>query len=90
MEISPLAGKPADRSILINVPRLVTAYYTGRPDPSNGWFAARPSGTENIYKIYAESFKDENHLAAIVEEAQEIVTDALRSPDAALHEQEVH
>src|SRR5205809_7422116 len=34
MAVSPLAGKPADPSILINVPRLVTAYYTGRPDPS--------------------------------------------------------
>jgi len=55
----------------------------------NGWFAARPSGTENIYKIYAESFKDPSHLAAIVQEAQEIVTDALRSPDLALQEQEV-
>ena len=55
----------------------------------NGWFAARPSGTENIYKIYAESFKDQSHLAAIVQEAQEIVTDALRSPDLALQEQEV-
>jgi phosphoglucomutase len=54
-----------------------------------GWFAARPSGTENIYKIYAESVRDESHLAAIVEEAQEIVTDALRSPDPALQEQEV-
>ena len=55
----------------------------------NGWFAARPSGTENIYKIYAESFKDQSHLAAIVHEAQEIVTDALKSPDSALQEQEV-
>jgi phosphoglucomutase len=55
----------------------------------SGWFAARPSGTENIYKIYAESFKDESHLAAIVQEAQEIVSDALRSPDSALQEQEV-
>jgi phosphoglucomutase len=55
----------------------------------SGWFAARPSGTENIYKIYAESFKDQNHLAAIVQEAQEIVTDALRSPDSALQEQQV-
>jgi phosphoglucomutase len=43
----------------------------------NGWFAARPSGTENIYKIYAESFRDERHLNAIVSEAQEIVTAAL-------------
>jgi phosphoglucomutase len=55
----------------------------------SGWFAARPSGTENIYKIYAESFKDQSHLAAIVQEAQEIVTDALGSPASALQEQEV-
>ncbi|HZD50145.1 MAG TPA: phosphoglucomutase, alpha-D-glucose phosphate-specific, partial [Silvibacterium sp.] len=47
----------------------------------NGWFAARPSGTENIYKIYAESFKDQSHLAAIVNEAQEIVNEALKSSD---------
>src|SRR5437660_7484533 len=44
---------------------------------ANGWFAARPSGTENIYKIYAESFRDVAHLDAIVREAQRIVTDAL-------------
>jgi phosphoglucomutase len=43
----------------------------------NGWFAARPSGTENIYKIYAESFKDEAHLKTIVTEAQEIVNQSL-------------
>ncbi|MGA2440381.1 MAG: phosphoglucomutase (alpha-D-glucose-1,6-bisphosphate-dependent) [Tepidisphaeraceae bacterium] len=43
----------------------------------SGWFAARPSGTENIYKIYAESFHDEQHLQAIVNEAQEIVNNAL-------------
>ncbi|HEX3447502.1 MAG TPA: phosphoglucomutase (alpha-D-glucose-1,6-bisphosphate-dependent) [Isosphaeraceae bacterium] len=43
----------------------------------SGWFAARPSGTENIYKIYAESFRDQNHLDAIVAAAQQIVTDAL-------------
>jgi phosphoglucomutase len=39
----------------------------------SGWFAARPSGTENIYKVYAESFKDEGHLRAILGEAQAIV-----------------
>ena len=44
-----------------------------------GWFAARPSGTEDIYKIYAESFKDQTHLDAIVSEAQEIVNAALKS-----------
>ena len=47
---------------------------------ANGWFAARPSGTEDIYKIYAESFRDETHLAAIVDEAQRIVTNALAVP----------
>ena len=43
----------------------------------SGWFAARPSGTENIYKIYAESFKNQQHLNAIIREAQEIVRNAL-------------
>ena len=43
----------------------------------NGWFAARPSGTENLYKIYAESFKSQAHLESIVEEAQQIVANAL-------------
>ena len=44
---------------------------------TSGWFAARPSGTENIYKIYAESFKDHAHLNSIVSEAQQIVNNAL-------------
>ena len=44
---------------------------------ATGWFAARPSGTENIYKIYAESFRDEAHLQTIVNEAQQIVNNAL-------------
>jgi len=44
---------------------------------TNGWFAARPSGTENIYKLYAESFKSEAHLKTIVQEAQTIVSRAL-------------
>ncbi|MGD1216728.1 MAG: alpha-D-glucose phosphate-specific phosphoglucomutase, partial [Terriglobales bacterium] len=43
----------------------------------SGWFAARPSGTENIYKIYAESFRGAGHLRRILEEAQTIVSDAL-------------
>lgn len=54
---------------------------------ASGWFAARPSGTENIYKVYAESFRDEKHLQAIVSEAQAIVSQALdgeaRKPVAA-------
>ncbi|MBQ7393079.1 MAG: phosphoglucomutase (alpha-D-glucose-1,6-bisphosphate-dependent) [Lentisphaeria bacterium] len=44
----------------------------------NGWFAARPSGTEDVYKIYAESFKGEAHLAAIQEEAKAIVSSVSR------------
>ena len=43
----------------------------------NGWFAARPSGTEDIYKIYAESFRDEAHVDAILGDAQAIVDKAL-------------
>ena len=45
---------------------------------ANGWFAARPSGTEDVTKIYAESFRDEAHLARILEEARAMVADALR------------
>ncbi len=47
----------------------------------SGWFAARPSGTEAVYKIYAESFKDEAHLDAIVSQAREIVNNALGSAE---------
>ena len=46
----------------------------------SGWFAARPSGTENIYKIYAESFRGQGHLGRILEEAQAIVGDAIAAP----------
>ncbi len=45
----------------------------------NGWFAARPSGTEDIYKIYAESFIGEEHLRKIQDEARDIVASALAS-----------
>src|SRR5467141_995337 len=45
---------------------------------ANGWFAARPSGTEDVYKVYAESFRDQSHLERIVDEAKAIVADALQ------------
>jgi phosphoglucomutase len=45
---------------------------------AHGWFAARPSGTENLYKLYAESFRDAEHLARIVAEARELVSRLLR------------
>jgi phosphoglucomutase len=47
---------------------------------ASGWFAARPSGTEDIYKIYAESFRGADHLRRILAEAQTIVSDALAAP----------
>ena len=40
---------------------------------ANGWFAARPSGTENVAKVYAESFRGEEHLARLLDEAQSLV-----------------
>jgi phosphoglucomutase len=43
----------------------------------NAWFAARPSGTEDVYKVYAESFKGPDHLAQVQEEAQQVVAAAL-------------
>ena len=43
----------------------------------SGWFAARPSGTEDVYKLYAESFRGQDHLAAIQQEAQEIIAAAI-------------
>ena len=45
----------------------------------NGWFAARPSGTEDIYKIYTESFKSREHLLQIQQEAREIVSNAFKA-----------
>jgi phosphoglucomutase len=55
-----------------------------------GWFAARPSGTENIYKIYAESFRGTDHLHRIMEEAQSIVNDAFKMGSSAKIHSEVN
>ena len=43
----------------------------------NAWFAARPSGTEDVYKVYAESFRGDEHLAQVIAEAQELVRGSL-------------
>ena len=51
----------------------------------NGWFAARPSGTEDIYKIYGESFHGEDHLNQILKEAQAIVNEALSNASLTHH-----
>jgi phosphoglucomutase len=74
---SSLAGEPIVAK-LTRAPGNNAAIGGLKVTSSSGWFAARPSGTENIYKIYAESFKDEYHLDHIVEEAQQIVNNALR------------
>lgn len=50
-------------------------------ETASGWFAARPSGTEDIYKIYAESFKSKQHLQQILTEAQQLVDNVLASVD---------
>jgi phosphoglucomutase len=79
VSVATLAGEP------ITV-KLTKAPGNGAPfgglkvGSASGWFAARPSGTEDIYKIYAESFRDQRHLDALVAEAQQIVSNALGSP----------
>ncbi len=75
---SSLAGEPITAR-LTNAPGNGALIGGLKVVTESGWFAARPSGTENIYKIYAESFRDEAHLQEIVSEAQEIVHDALGS-----------
>jgi phosphoglucomutase len=71
-----LAGEPI-KEILTQAPGNGAAIGGLKVTAASGWFAARPSGTEDIYKIYAESFRGTDHLKRIVEEAQSIVTAAL-------------
>ena len=73
---SELAGEKITK-ILTNAPGNGAAIGGLKVETTNGWFAARPSGTENIYKIYAESFKGEEHLKQLQEEAQKVVNDAI-------------
>ncbi len=75
---SKLAGEPIVAK-LTNAPGNQAPIGGLKVIAKSGWFAARPSGTESIYKIYAESFKDRDHLNAIVSEAQAIVRNALES-----------
>ena len=73
---SELAGEPIEHK-LTRAPANDAAIGGLKVVAENGWFAARPSGTENVYKIYAESFKGPEHLAAILDEARKIVGAAL-------------
>ncbi len=71
-----LAGEPIWR-VLDHAPGNDAALGGIKVCTRNGWFAARPSGTEARYKIYAESFRSERHLSRLVDAAQELVTDSL-------------
>jgi len=73
-----LAGEKIEQ-VLVNAPGNGAAIGGLKVATKNAWFAARPSGTENIYKIYAESFLDANHLNRVIEEAQQVVNDALEA-----------
>jgi phosphoglucomutase len=76
VQAAKLAGEPITAK-LTRAPGNNAAIGGLKVVTANGWFAARPSGTENIYKIYAESFQSQAHLDAIVAEAQRIVADTL-------------
>jgi len=76
LKLDTLAGEPVE-SALTKAPANNAAIGGLKVSAANGWFAARPSGTEDIYKIYAESFKGEAHLKKIQAEAQAIVTSAV-------------
>jgi phosphoglucomutase len=82
-----LAGEPI-RSKLTRAPGNGAPIGGLKVVAENGWFAARPSGTENIYKIYAESFRNQTHLERIVSEAQQIVNHALECFGSARQQQE--
>jgi phosphoglucomutase len=76
IHITELAGEPIEQ-ILTQAPGNNAPIGGVKVTSRGGWFAARPSGTENIYKIYAESFQDEAHLRRLIGEAQTIVDTAL-------------
>src|SRR5438128_5832598 len=79
VKASEMAGEPI-LAKLTRAPRNGAPIGGLKVVTANGWFAARPSGTEDVYKIYAESFRSQSHLEAIVAEAQHIVADALAGP----------
>jgi phosphoglucomutase len=82
IQIPDLAGEKI-LTILTNAPGDGNAIGGVKVAAKNGWFAARPSGTEDIYKIYAESFSGKEHLQKIQSEAQTIVDKALATAASA-------
>ena len=77
VKLTELAGEKI-QAVLTHAPGNGASIGGLKVAAESGWFAARPSGTENIYKIYGESFKGKEHLRRILEEAQTIVTDTLK------------
>ena len=77
VKLSELAGEKVE-SVLSKAPGNGASLGGVKVSAKSGWFAARPSGTENIYKIYAESFKGRAHLDRVIAEAQTIVDAALK------------
>jgi phosphoglucomutase len=76
VNLTELAGEKVDR-ILTRAPGNSAPLGGLKVVTANGWFAARPSGTEDIYKIYAESFRGETHMHKILKEAQTFVSATL-------------
>jgi phosphoglucomutase len=70
--MNELAGEPV-RAVLNAAPGNGAPIGGVKVVADNGWFAARPSGTEEVYKIYAESFRDEIHLKQIQQDAQDTI-----------------
>jgi phosphoglucomutase len=81
IQAASLAGEPIE-SILTRAPGNNEPIGGLKVVAKNGWFAARPSGTEDIYKIYSESFKGQEHLRQIQEEARKVVSKAMESAGA--------
>jgi phosphoglucomutase len=84
VQIREVAGEKVEQ-VLTNAPGDGNAIGGIKVIARNGWFAARPSGTEEIYKIYAESFLGEDHLHKIEAEAQKIVSDTISQSGARAH-----
>ena len=78
VQATSLAGEAVE-AVISAAPANGAAIGGIKVSTANGWFAARPSGTEDIYKVYAESFRDEAHLQVLLQEAQEIVNKSLAS-----------
>ncbi|MBB4941801.1 phosphoglucomutase, partial [Streptosporangium album] len=72
-----LAGEPI-RQVLTSAPGNGAALGGVKVSTDSAWFAARPSGTEDVYKIYAESFKGPEHLAEVQEAARDLVSESLK------------